>query len=111
MHLEKDNSSWSFDGIAENFEIHARRSIPGYDQGHELICSYSDFFCSSSSAIIDVGCSTGLLLRKIGERHKNKESLSLIGIEPVKDMFELAYSKVADDRINLINDSIQNIEI
>jgi tRNA (cmo5U34)-methyltransferase len=109
MHIEKENSSWSFEGIANDFEIHARRSIPGYDQGHELVCKYSDFFCTNTGSVIDIGCSTGLLLNKIAKRHINKKHLTLIGIEPVEDMFDFANRKIQDKRIELINDSMENI--
>ena len=111
MHIEQENSSWTFEGISNEFVAHARRSIPAYDEGHDLICKYSDFFCASDKPILDIGCSTGLLLQKIAKRHENKNELSFLGVEPVEDMFDFACNQSKDSRINFINDSVQNIEL
>jgi len=111
MHIESKKSNWTFKGTAKNFVAHAQRSIPGYDQGHDLACKYSDFFCADSNTVIDVGSSTGLLLSKIAERHKDKDNLKLIGLEPVEDMYDFACDQRKDKRIELINDSIENTKL
>ncbi len=111
MHIEKENSSWNFNGIAKEFVEHARRSIPGYDDGHDLIARYSDFFCSGSTNVLDIGSSTGLLLNKIAARHAKNVGLSFIGIEPVQDMFEYAVKCNKDARVSFENESVQNITL
>ena len=111
MHIESENSNWTFKGTAKKFVAHAQRSIPDYDKGHDLICKYSDFFCADSNTVIDIGSSTGLLLSKIAERHKNKDNLKLIGIEPVEDMYNFSRDQIKDKRIDLINDSLENVKL
>jgi tRNA (cmo5U34)-methyltransferase len=32
-----ENASWSFAGIGETFTDHVRRSVPLYDEGHDLM--------------------------------------------------------------------------
>ena len=59
------NASWSFDGIAEEFEAHIRSSVPYYDQGHDLACMYSDFFVTDSSIIYEIGSASGVLSNPI----------------------------------------------
>lgn len=54
------NSEWSFGGrVAENFTEHVRRSVPLYDEGHDLICRISDYFVQKNSTVYDLGVSTG----------------------------------------------------
>ena len=40
-----DNQRWSFatKGVATNFSQHIRKSLPFYEQGHEMVCQLSDF--------------------------------------------------------------------
>ena len=44
--IDSNNASWTFKGIEKDFEEHIRKSVPFYDHGHEIVCSYSDFFSS-----------------------------------------------------------------
>lgn len=111
MHIEQKNSSWSFEGIADDFVAHARRSIPGYDDGHDIIVRYSDFFCSRPTTVLDLGSSTGLLLNKIAQRHADNKGLSFTGIEPVGDMCEYATADNVDERISYLNDAVQNTSL
>lgn len=92
------NASWSFDQISNDFDDHIRKSIPQYENGHRLVCHYSDFFLKSDSVAYDVGCSTGQMLRKLGERHPRKAGLRLTGIDCVADMIDKARELGAGDR-------------
>lgn len=47
--INQHNAGWSFDHISEDFDSHIQRSIPLYQEGHELICQYSDFFSSRTA--------------------------------------------------------------
>ena len=88
------NSSWTFGGdVANKFDQHVRRSIPYYDEGHALICRISDFFINNNSKIYELGSSTGSLLKKIVERHKDKEC-KIIGIDNEKRMIIRAKKKL-----------------
>ena len=109
MHIEQKSGSWSFEGISENFEDHARRSIPLYDTGHDLVLKYSDFFCINNQTIIDIGCSTGLLLNKLAKRHVSKVDLKFIGIEAIEDMAEFASKAISDQRVSIINDRVESL--
>ena len=43
--IRADNAGWSFENIADDFDDHVRKSVPLYDDGHDLVCKLSDFFC------------------------------------------------------------------
>lgn len=111
MHIEQKSSGWTFEGISENFVAHAKRSIPGYDEGHDIICRYSDFFCARPTTFVDIGSSTGLLLEKLAKRHKDKVNLEFVGIEPVEDMHSLAQQTCIDKRITFINEKVEDVEL
>ncbi len=101
--INQHNAGWSFENISESFDEHIEKSIPLYDQGHELICQYSDFFLKPDSVVYDIGCSTGQFLAKLARHHEQKRSLQMIGIDTVQDMIDFA-SKLPgkDSRISFV---------
>jgi tRNA (cmo5U34)-methyltransferase len=84
------NAEWSFDSIGETFTEHARRSVPLYDEGHDIICRISDYFVQKNSVVYDLGTSTGLLLAKLAARHERKSGARFIGIDNEKSMIKEA---------------------
>ena len=61
---------WNFGGeVPGKFVAHAQRSIPYYDDCHELIARISDHFVSAGSTCYDLGASTGRLLHLLAPRH------------------------------------------
>lgn len=112
--IESIESNWKFSGsVAENFDEHVKLSVPYYNQGHDLICSLSDFFVSNGSHIYEIGCSTGTLLEKMHQRNFNIEKpIKITGIDIEQDMILQAQKKCADfSNINLICDDIVNLEL
>ncbi len=94
---------WTFGGDTNKmFEGHIKRSIPFYDEGHELIFRLSDFFISPKSICYDLGCSTGTLTIKLFEHNKEKKDIKFIGIEIEENMVKKALEKAAD---------LKNVEI
>ena len=95
--IEADNAGWRFSGDASTrFDTHVRRSIPFYDESHELILRISDFFLHETSRVYDLGCSTGTLLEALGRRHA-EPSLRFIGFDREADMVDIASRRVASD--------------
>ena len=37
--IQVENAGWTFENIAEDFDEHVQKSVPLYDEGHELICN------------------------------------------------------------------------
>ncbi len=80
------NASWSFkDKVPKKFSYHIKKSVPYYNEMHNMICELSDFFLHEKSTCYDLGSSTGLLLNKLSKKHANKK-MNLIGVESVKEM-------------------------
>ena len=84
-------SAFSFGAeVAEAFPDHARRSIPFYRDGHELICYLSDFFVAPDSTVYDLGCSTGDLLKILAEYNGHKPDVRWIGLDKEQGMIDRA---------------------
>ena len=85
--ISAKRSGWSFsDDVADTFSSHVKRSIPYYQDGHELICYLSDFFVMPNSVVYDLGCSTGDLLKKLAQYNQHKPGVRWIGLDREKGM-------------------------
>ena len=67
QNIVTERANWSFGGnVPDTFVDHVRQSVPYYEDGHDLVCYLSEFFCLSDSVCYELGVSTGELLRKFG---------------------------------------------
>jgi tRNA (cmo5U34)-methyltransferase len=91
--ISAENASWNFGGnTPKNFTNHVKRSVPFYEEGHNLIEKISDFFVYSDSVCYELGVSTGTLIRKLSIRHK--KSVRWIGIDIESKMIEQASKEI-----------------
>ena len=71
--ISAKDTNWSFDGnTVFKFDQHIQKSIPYYLAAHEIGLKVSDFFLRDKTNVYDLGSSTGTFLRKLHDRHKNK---------------------------------------
>src|SRR5262245_28818672 len=103
------NAAWTFTKeVARSFSSHVSKSVPLYREGHDLLCSLSDFFLGESSVCYELGSSTGTLSAKLARRHLSKGA-RVTGIETVPEMIaqaraecgELPNLQFVEDDINL----------
>lgn len=106
-------ANWSFDGkVADTFVEHARKSIPGYDEGHAMICALSDFFCMPDSRCYEIGTSTGQLIAQLAHHHAHKPSIQWVGIDPVQAMIDKASAHCASYKnISMICEDIRLLDL
>lgn len=105
--ITANRASWCFGGdVPKTFEDHVSKSVPLYNEGHELICDISDFFVSNESVVYEMGCSTGLLTKKIAKHCNNKKDARFIGVDIELDMIEFAKIKILETDPSLM----QNVE-
>jgi tRNA (cmo5U34)-methyltransferase len=99
--IESGNAQWSFDGaLAESFVEHISRSVPFYEEGHELVCQLSDYFVARDSVVYELGCSTGELLRKLADHSDHKPAVRWVGIDNQQGMVDEA-RRVCTGRDNI----------
>lgn len=90
------NSSWSFGGnVSDTFEKHVAKSVPLYNEGHELVMGLSDFFLHPDSKAYEIGCSTGILTKSIAERNSHK-NIQITGIDVEPGMVACAESRYGE---------------
>lgn len=92
--LEGGRANWKFSGeVAQNFDSHVSRSVPLYNEGHQLICDLSDFFLKPGSLCYELGCSTGTLLHKLAKHAEGKTDVRFIGVDIEADMVAMAQKR------------------
>jgi tRNA (cmo5U34)-methyltransferase len=95
--LTASDTRWSFGGeTSRSFDRHVARSVPLYRRGHKLILQLSDFFLTNRSTCYDLGCSTGLLARKLARRHQGR-GIRFVGIDAEPGMVAFARSRGGSD--------------
>lgn len=88
--IEAGSGRWSFGGqVADTFESHIERSVPGYREGHELVARLSDWFLYDGATAIEIGCSTGALTRRLAEWNQGRR-VRILGLEIEPAMAEAA---------------------
>jgi len=90
-------ATWSFDRVAKHFEDHIERSLPGYRDGHDLICRAMDSFLRDDSRVYELGCATGALARAILARQADRPGLRYVGIDTSERMVEIARRRSEGD--------------
>src|SRR5688572_19757692 len=75
-------SDFSFAEHASNFDEHISQSIPGYDLLFRQCVRLSRRFVQAETSVVDVGCSTGSLLKDIRDHNRPaRSSVRYIGID------------------------------
>lgn len=94
-------AAWNFSGnVPETFVSHIRKSVPFYDEGHDLICKLSDYFIKNNSLCYDLGTSTGALINKLAKQHEHRPGVRWIGIDSEGSMIKQA-KKEAKTTLNI----------
>lgn len=88
--LDNKNKKFSFSTI-QNFDTHINKSIYGYDNMNNIIIQLSQYFIEDNTKVIDIGCSTGKLIKNIKE-YTNKNA-NYIGLE-IEDNFTKDFKSV-----------------
>ncbi|MFN3603086.1 MAG: methyltransferase domain-containing protein [Leptonema sp. (in: bacteria)] len=89
------NSKWKFNKeVAKHFDVHIKKSIPLYEEGHKLIIDVISHYVlhhktKKPQIILDLGCSTGSLIYKIS---KNFSDIPILfyGLDLEPSMLDIA---------------------
>lgn len=87
------NKEFSFSNYSDDFDNHIEKSIRGYNDLKKDVLDISNFCIDSNSNVVDIGCSTGSLLKEIENKNKNtKTGVIYNGIE-IESSFEKYFVK------------------
>ena len=83
-------AKFSFATEEGDFDQHIRQSIRGYDDLHNDVVKLSEYFVDEGTTVLDIGCSTGTLLKDIKEyiSQYNCEWIVWSGGEPTDQLTE-----------------------
>ena len=110
--IKTSRSNWKFDkSVVKVFDKHISSSVPLYAEAHELILKMSDYFVKDSSKIVDIGSSTGTLIKTLHQRHYLKSKIQYLGIESEKEMIKASKKKINAKNIKFINKKIENFKL
>jgi tRNA (cmo5U34)-methyltransferase len=113
--LKIETANWRFRGeVVDKFDDHVSKSVPLYHEGHELICSLSDYFVKDGSLCYDVGCSTGTLTLELAARNVHKEGARFVGIDSEPEMIRCAQQKATDlevENADFVADDLATAEL
>jgi len=106
IHLQK--GEWRFSGeVPQYFGQHVRRSVPLYDETHQLILAISDQCVRGSDRVYDVGCSTGTLTRLLAEKHADK-AIQVVGVDAEPDMIAAAEKATPHSSVSYVAAQVQD---
>jgi len=109
--ISANSGLWSFNGdMVKKFDSHVSKSVPLYQEGHQLVCQLSEFFVPKEGKILQIGSSTGSLTKKLASKLNDKNpTISAVEIE--KDMVKESAKKNNHKSINYICEDILNFEM
>lgn len=104
--MDMEKCSWEFnESVAEDFDNHVSASVPGYEWFHDYIVRLAEFYIEDDDAILDIGCSTGTLLRDIKLKLPNRD-FYMGGVDKSAAMIDIAKSNVKDLKSNFFTGDI-----
>lgn len=113
QNINTERANWNFGAkVPDTFVEHMRQSVPSYDEGHDLICRLSDFFCLGDSISYEIGVSTGELIKKLALHNRHKPEIRWVGLDIEPAMIKKAESHCRDmANIALLCEDIRLFEL
>ncbi len=111
--IKSSIGAFNFAGnVHKSFEKHVKKSVPFYEEGHDIICKLSSFFLVNKSVVYDLGCSTGKLTRKISKYNQDLQ-IKIYGIDSEPKMIKHSsqlLNKKTKKRISYKKGELTNIK-
>ena len=104
---------FTFAQRAEGFDTHIDLSIRGYSNLIDDVLKLSEYFVEDDTNVIDIGCSTGKMLKAMIQQNSFSKSAQYIGIE-LEDEFVEGWKR--DEKVNyvpnlcLLNEDVRDFD-
>ena len=82
-------SKFTFAQRPEGFDTHIENSIRGYNNLVTDIIDISNYFVDDGSIVVDIGCSTGKLLKQMLLKNEHANNVQYIGVEVESDFYHV----------------------
>ena len=104
--MDMERCGWEFnESVAKDFDNHVVASVPGYEWFHEYIVKLAVFYIEDNDSILDIGCSTGTLLRDIKSNLSNRD-FYIAGVDKSSSMIEVAKSNLQCPKVKFFDGDI-----
>ena len=104
--MDMERCSWEFnESVAKDFDNHVSASVPGYEWFHDYIVRLAGFYIEDNDSILDIGCSTGTLLRDIKNNLSNRD-FYIAGVDKSSSMIEVAKSNLQCPKVKFFDGDI-----
>ena len=80
--------------VARVFDDMLERSVPFYKECQQMVIDLTLHFAQKNSAVYDLGCSTGTLLRHLARAIPEKQNIRFIGLDNSEAMLKKARGKL-----------------
>lgn len=112
----KPSGSWQFDdGVTDVFQNMLSRSIPCYQSMRDIMARLAAVPLDnglSNRALLDIGCSQGLMIGQILDRVKRWRHVQVTGIDNSAPMIQAAETAFEEyDNVNFVLADISNVTI
>ena len=103
--------AWRFDEqVSKSFDSHVRKSVPFYDELQRMVVEISEYFVRDQSVVYDLGSSTGSTLLNLGEAHKDKENVQMIGVDLSESMVKEARERLKFPNVRFFHKNIMDVD-
>ena len=104
--IDSGNASWKFSGeMVKDFEGHVSKSVPLYNEGHDIILKISDYFVKNDSVCYEIGTSTGVLSNKLAVRFSDRDA-KFVGLDIEEDMIKSAKERYKLPNLSFVYDDV-----
>ena len=103
-----DKDKFSFSNVSDNFDDHISKSIRGYDNLRSDIIGMSKYFVEDGTAVVDIGCSQGSLLKKIKDFNTQVSSTQYFGFD-INESFQKHWKD--EDNLKYKIDDVRNVKL
>jgi tRNA (cmo5U34)-methyltransferase len=80
--------------VARVFDDMLERSVPFYKECQQMVVDLALHFAQKDSAVYDLGCSTGTLLRLLAKATPSKQKIRFVGLDNSEAMLKKARGKL-----------------
>jgi tRNA (cmo5U34)-methyltransferase len=94
--------SFSFAEHATGFDEHIEASIPDLEGLRSRMTDFSRYFVQDGTTVVDIGCSTGRLIRRIRRANEDRLAVKYIGIDN-EPAFAERWRELGDESIQFEN--------
>lgn len=105
--IESQKSNWQFDReVVKIFDDHVRKSVPLYNEIHELVVDIAGWFLEDHTNVYDIGTSTGECVCNLSNSYPYRQ-VQFIGVDISSDMVTKAKERfISKNNVTIVNGDI-----